>query len=104
MDNLRFLCPNCHSQTDTYSGKKHKIRYYCETCKTETAGYTDHCFSCGNKKKRKVSRPSKEGLMKLIKTTPLIKIGKQYGVSDNAIRKWCKFYNIECNRGRGYWS
>ena len=21
LENLRFLCPNCHSQTDTYSGK-----------------------------------------------------------------------------------
>lgn len=21
IDNLRFLCPNCHSQTDTYAGK-----------------------------------------------------------------------------------
>lgn len=21
LDNLRFLCPNCHSQTDTFSGK-----------------------------------------------------------------------------------
>ena len=21
IENLRFLCPNCHSQTDTYSGK-----------------------------------------------------------------------------------
>lgn len=20
-ENLRFLCPNCHSQTDTYAGK-----------------------------------------------------------------------------------
>lgn len=24
IENLRFLCPNCHSQTDTYSGKNHK--------------------------------------------------------------------------------
>lgn len=24
LDNLRFLCPNCHSQTDTYSGKNAK--------------------------------------------------------------------------------
>ena len=24
-DNLRFLCPNCHSQTDTYSGKNKEI-------------------------------------------------------------------------------
>lgn len=21
LDNLRFLCPNCHSQTNTYKGK-----------------------------------------------------------------------------------
>ena len=21
IENLRFLCPNCHSQTDTYAGK-----------------------------------------------------------------------------------
>jgi 5-methylcytosine-specific restriction endonuclease McrA len=24
LDNLRFLCPNCHSQTDTYCGKNKK--------------------------------------------------------------------------------
>ena len=24
LDNLRFLCPNCHSQTDTFSGRKSK--------------------------------------------------------------------------------
>lgn len=24
LSNLRFLCPNCHSQTDTYSGKNKK--------------------------------------------------------------------------------
>lgn len=27
LENLRFLCPNCHSQTDTYSGKNLKNRY-----------------------------------------------------------------------------
>jgi len=26
IENLRFLCPNCHSQTDTYCGKKNKIK------------------------------------------------------------------------------
>lgn len=24
IENLRFLCPNCHSQTDTYAGKNNK--------------------------------------------------------------------------------
>jgi hypothetical protein len=27
-ENLRFLCPNCHSQTETYCGKKLKGRKY----------------------------------------------------------------------------
>ena len=26
LSNLRFLCPNCHSQTDTYSGKNAKSK------------------------------------------------------------------------------
>lgn len=28
---------------------------------------------------------------------PMLHIGKQFGVSDNAIRKWCKKYGIESN-------
>lgn len=27
LDNLRFLCPNCHSQTDTYCGKANRLKY-----------------------------------------------------------------------------
>jgi len=27
IDNLRFLCPNCHSQTDTYCGKANRLKY-----------------------------------------------------------------------------
>ncbi len=26
---------------------------------------------------------------------PSLQLGKKYGVSDNAIRKWCKSYNID---------
>ena len=26
LENLRFLCPNCHTQTSTYSGKANKIK------------------------------------------------------------------------------
>lgn len=35
-DNLRFLCPNCHSQTDTYCGKKQKLPQF-EFLKTKKA-------------------------------------------------------------------
>ena len=39
-------------------------------------------------------RPSKEELLKLIKATSFTEIGRMYGVTDNAIRKWCKKYEI----------
>lgn len=27
LSNLRFLCPNCHSQTETYCGKNNRLKY-----------------------------------------------------------------------------
>ena len=36
------------------------------------------------------NRPNKEELYMLITTKPFTEIGRMYGVTDNAIRKWCK--------------
>jgi transposase-like protein len=48
-DNLRFLCPNCHSQTKTYCGRNtNKNSTLCQICKSEKS-YMDHpkyCTSC----------------------------------------------------------
>ena len=52
---------------------------------------------------RKVVRPSKEELEKLIETTPLETLGKNFGVSGNAVKKWCKSYGIK-TKPPGYWS
>ena len=44
---------------------------------------------------RKVEdRPSREELKKLLRKESFIYIGHKYGVSDNAIRKWCDAYNL----------
>ena len=43
-------------------------------------------------KQRKVTRPSYQELIDLIKTNGYSKTGKIFGVSDNSIRKWIKFY------------
>ena len=49
-------------------------------------------------KQRKVkNRPSLKELEKLMETLSLVKIGKIYGVSDNAIRKWIKQYRNKDN-------
>ena len=39
-------------------------------------------------------RPSKDILKQLIRTTPFLQIGKNFGVTDNTIRKWCKSYQL----------
>ena len=42
----------------------------------------------------KINRPNREVLKNKIRTTSFVQIGKEYGVSDNAVRKWCKFYGL----------
>lgn len=52
---------------------------------------------------RKVERPSKEELHQLVWSQPTIHIAKYFGVSDQAVAKWCKAYGID-KPPRGYWA
>jgi hypothetical protein len=52
---------------------------------------------------RKVIRPSKEELEKLLWEKPTSQLAIQFGVSDKAIEKWAKSYKIS-KPSRGYWS
>lgn len=52
---------------------------------------------------RKVARPSKNELEKLIWEKPTIQLALDFGVSDKAIEKWCKSYGIK-KPERGYWA
>lgn len=58
----------------------------------QTSNYCGHI--CSNFASRRAVRPSKEELYNLLKTNPFTSVGKMFNVSDNAIRKWCKSYNI----------
>ena len=83
------------NNVDTY---KKTYTYKCKTCNnyfnTEDK-YQIYCsHKCSSLARRKVKRPSKEKLLELIKTTSFLQIGKMYGVSDNAVRRWCKSYDI----------
>ena len=42
----------------------------------------------------KAQHPSKEELKKLIRMLSFVQIGKQFKVSDNAVRKWCIKYSL----------
>jgi Zn finger protein HypA/HybF involved in hydrogenase expression len=105
LENLRFLCPNCHSQTETFAGRRLKIKYYCE-CGTEKSKLGSCCIKCSRKKsqpKLRIDYPSKELLEKLLWEKPTVQIAKDYGVSDNAVAKWAKKYNLN-KPSRGYWT
>ena len=73
--------------------KTHKI-YYCKNCGKEIGKEAIHCPECSHLARRTVDRPSRSELKNLIRSLPFTQIGKQYGVTDNAIRKWCDAYSL----------
>lgn len=84
-----------------------KTRNRCIDCNTQCCRKSTRCLKCSNSKprldKRKVERPSKEELQKLVWELPTMGLAKQFGVSDKAIEKWCKDYQI-AKPPRGYWA
>lgn len=99
---LSGLCDKCYeklinsklSPLESFSEPRKKMFGKCIDCGKEIAYGSTRCQECYAKSQRKVERPTKEVLEDLIKTTSFTKIGKTYGVSDQAIRKWCKQYNL----------
>lgn len=83
-----------------------KILETCE-CGNSKYRYADKCIKCSNTENMKKYRKfeiTKEELESLIKEKPMTEIGKMYGVSDNAVKKRCKFFGIELKSMRGYWA
>lgn len=91
LENLRFLCPNCHSQTSTYGSKRLKKNQKVVKEKIK------------RKRKTKIEWPSNEELSKLVWEKPSIILSKELGVSDKAIGMRCIRNNIE-KPPRGYWA
>ena len=111
-NNLQILCPNCHAQQEGNAGAnsnhyntqhmnkiKNEIikekKKICPICKKNEINFSSKmCIDCMYISRRLVERPDRETFKTLIRTIPFVQIGKKFGVSDNAIRKWCKTYNL----------
>ena len=94
IDDLVSYIKNIHNETDRfYKLDDIKIKTYCKYCQKEIYKDSTLCYSCRGLKSRKVKRPSKEELKRLTETMSMVKIGKMFGVSDNSVRKWIKFYD-----------
>jgi len=90
------LCSPCFNKKNINrkSNKKQYPKTVCPVCKEKFINKKDTiCCSdkCSKIKLRKVKdRPSKEQLLKELKESNYCALGRKYGVSDNAIRKWLK--------------
>lgn len=76
-------------------------KWYCEDCGCEISKGATYCRECYKKRSHKVNHPSKEELYNfLVKNRGNFSLaGRTYGVSDNAVRKWCDSYGISRSSG-----
>jgi hypothetical protein len=111
LDNLRIVCPNCAAALDTHCGRtlrRPADEVACERCgqrfmpKSARQRYCSRY--CGqrwprrglpNVALRRVERPPYERLRDEIERLGYSGVGRMYGVSDNAIRKWVRQYQVE---------
>jgi hypothetical protein len=110
LENLRIVCPNCAATLDTHCGRKNKVppvERECRRCGkpfvVKRPGHRYCSRYCGMRAKqpglkpklRKVERPPYEQLLREIEETSYLAVGRRYGVSDNAVRKWVRQYERE---------
>lgn len=98
LTNLRFLCPNCNSQTTTFAGRNRPTMGEKRTticaCGNNKSKQAKTCSICRIKKLKaqtritKIDWPSKEVLISYLnKYKTYVATAKFLGVSDNALRK-----------------
>lgn len=97
LENLTFLCPNCHALTENYSYKNvaHKpIRpKLCCKCGKTISKDGRQCIECQHKEQMRFN-PSREELKEKIRQFSWRELGRQYQVSDTAIKKRCQKFGL----------
>lgn len=110
-DKCDLLCHNCHNELHWELQEVDRLKRidevrqvvpleniqcgYCKKRFKQTARGQYYCSPiCYNTGRRKVKRPTRQQLIKLLAKTSWTAIGRTYGVSDNAVRKWAKSYGL----------
>lgn len=101
LQNLRWVCSNCNIQLDTTNGRNKKQREhelnYCVDCGTPITKNSKRCIKCENLNRiipLEEMPVTREELKQKIRTLPFTQIAKEFGVTDNSIRKWCDKFSL----------
>jgi ribosomal protein S27E len=86
IENLRILCPNCHSQTETFSGKNARKIKFC-SCGETINRRQNKCKSCSSICKEKIIWPTTKELIEMILNMGYRPTCRKLGVSDPSIRR-----------------
>lgn len=104
LENLRVLCPNCHTQTPTYGSKKRTLTTgECGKCRAPIKKTSRWCATCAPVSQERTKWPTPITLRRLVWEMPVSKLAEQLGVTDVAIKKRCKRLGIN-TPPRGYWA
>jgi len=83
------------ARTDfVYECEYNKPTQPCLYCGKETVNDKFCSYECTHVYRRKVTRPSREVLASMMQNHSWLALGREYGVSDNAVRKWAKSYGL----------
>lgn len=100
LENLRWVCPNCDRQLDTFCSKNIKPKEiqinHCVDCGIEIFITSTRCNKCQGLQRSSGKKPSVDELKEILFNNKgnFTQVGKIFGLSDNTIRKWCKSYHI----------
>jgi hypothetical protein len=118
LDNLRIVCPNCAATLDTHCGRQTRLDRAPRRClhcgasfvpeRTDRRYCSRYCGARHDRRRRdpkpetrKVPRPTYEQLIADIASMSFVAVGRKYGVSDNAVRKWLRWYESQYEREGG---
>lgn len=120
LENLILLCPNCHAQIHGYNKPKEKNinkpkikkptkrktkekeKKQCQCCNNYFTPKNSNQKFCSmecvhkSQEKNKISKDELIKKLKFFKT--FIGVAKSYNISDKAIIKWCKKFNIPTHK------